>query len=146
MKNVFGRIERSKLKIKNRFKVCEEITIIHIQRKDGIKLEAKVDTEVYYNKLKDFNVSWYSVWDDDIQDYYVRCTLRTDIIKPNGKRQYKMLYLHRYIMDAQTNDYVDHKNHKSLDNTRDNLKVTTDQGNVVNRKGANKNSGTGVRK
>jgi len=48
-------------------------------------------------------------------------------------------------MDAQENDYVDHINHKSLNNTKANLKVTTDQGNVVNRKGANKNSGTGVR-
>lgn len=91
-------------------------------------------------------MSWYSVWDDDIQDYYVRCTLRTDIIKPNGKRKYIMFYLHRYIMDAQERDYVDHINHKSLDNTKENLKVTTDQGNIVNRKGANKNNKTtGVR-
>lgn len=84
------------------------------------------------------------MWDDDIQNYYIRCTLR-DGKKPNGKTKYRMFYLHRYIMDAEEGNYVDHMNHNSLDNTKNNLKVTTDQENVSNRKGANKNSGTGVR-
>ena len=129
----------------NNFEIREDVTIIHITRKNGIKLEAIVDTEEYYNKLKDFKVSWYSVWDDDVQNYYVRCTLR-DGKKLNGKTKYKMLYLHRYIMDAKKEDYVDHKSHNTLDNRKNNLIVTTDYGNVINRKGANKNNKTtGIR-
>jgi len=40
---------------------------------------------------------------------------------------------------------VDHKNHDSLDNKKENLRVVEAGNNSANRKGANKNNGTGVR-
>lgn len=64
----------------------------------------------------------------------------------NGKPKYKNHYLHRWIMDAKENEYVDHIEPKNtLDNRRLNLRVTTNSKNNQNRKGANSNSGTGHR-
>ena len=40
---------------------------------------------------------------------------------------------------------VDHENHNGLDNRRDNLRVSQKHKNSSNRKGENKNSGTGIR-
>lgn len=131
--------------IKNKFEIRGDITVIFIKRrKDKIELETIVTTKDYHNKLKNLNVSWYSVWDDDIQNYYVRCTLR-DGNKPNGKANYKMFYLHRYLVDADDGIYVDHDNHNSLDNTQSNLKVTKGEQNTKNRNGKNKNNKSGYR-
>jgi len=54
-------------------------------------------------------------------------------------------YLHRLITNAPTGRKVDHRNHDSLDNRRENLRVVTNKENVENRRGANPNSQTGVR-
>lgn len=48
-------------------------------------------------------------------------------------------------MDAKKDEVVDHINHDTLDNRKCNLRITTNDKNVKNRKGANKNSKTGVR-
>jgi hypothetical protein len=44
----------------------------------------------------------------------------------DGKRT--AVYLHRLIMDAPSEMYVDHRNHNGLDNRRQNLVVTTMSG------------------
>ena len=41
-------------------------------------------------------------------------------------------YLHRIIMQAQKGDVIDHINHDTLNNTRENLRVTTTSGNLKN--------------
>ncbi len=53
--------------------------------------------------------------------------------------------MHRLIMDAPKGKYVDHRNHDTLDNRRANLRITTSSGNMMNRRGANVNSETGIR-
>jgi len=58
---------------------------------------------------------------------------------------YKLTYLHRYILNAPPDMQVDHKNHDTLDNRRDNLKITTPSQNQRNRSGAPSHSKTGVR-
>lgn len=131
--------------IKNKFEIRGEVTAIFIKRKkDNIELETIVSTEDYYNKLKNLNVSWYSVWDDDILNYYIRCTIRNGK-DSSGKTKYTMLYLHRYLMDAEDGIYIDHYDHNSLNNTRENLRITKGEENAKNRKGKNKNNTTGYR-
>lgn len=61
----------------------------------------------------------------------------------DGNRD-KLIYMHRQIMRAQPGQEVDHRNHDGLDNRRFNLRLTTHQGNLCNRKGAQRNSTTGV--
>ncbi len=64
----------------------------------------------------------------------------------DSKYNTKTVYLHRYLTNAKDDDYVDHKNHDSLDYRMDNLIIKTNQENSLNRKGANSNNkSTGVR-
>jgi hypothetical protein len=46
---------------------------------------------------------------------------------------------------TKNGEYVDHVNHNALNNRKYNLKITTNEINVKNRKGANKNTSTGYR-
>ncbi|WML48479.1 hypothetical protein RCG23_25170 [Neobacillus sp. PS3-34] len=61
----------------------------------------------------------------------------------NGDR--RRVYLHRVVMDAPEDKIVDHINHDTLDNRKRNLRNVTFSENQQNRKGANKNSLSGVR-
>jgi len=56
----------------------------------------------------------------------------------NGKR--KMVYMHREIMNAPDKLFVDHRNHDTLDNRKQNLRICTKTENAINRKGACINS------
>jgi hypothetical protein len=56
--------------------------------------------------------------------------------------------MHRVVMgvqDAPRTTEVDHRNHDTLDNRKENLRVTDHAGNLANRKGAQANSRTGIR-
>jgi len=53
--------------------------------------------------------------------------------------------LHRFILDAPRGLPVDHWNHNTLDNRRQNLTVVTNRMNSENRRGAQRNSKTGIR-
>ena len=57
----------------------------------------------------------------------------------------KTVYMHRLIAGTPDGLVTDHRNHDTLDNRRANLRVVTQSVNMLNRKGANSNSGTGVR-
>lgn len=59
----------------------------------------------------------------------------------NNKRQ----KLHRIILNCPKDKIIDHINHNTLDNRRCNLRICTRAENNQNKKGANKNSSTGLR-
>lgn len=54
---------------------------------------------------------------------YARATI-------NGRK----VYLHRFIVDAQDGDHVDHLNHCTLDNRRENLEVVSHAENLKRRR------------
>ncbi|MDC4245583.1 HNH endonuclease [Clostridium perfringens] len=62
------------------------------------------------------------------------------------KNEKNKILLHRLIMNAKDGEYVDHINHNTLDNRKENLRVVTNQQNGMNRKlGIDNTSGvTGV--
>lgn len=63
-----------------------------------------------------------------------------EYIRANGE-----LTLHRFILGFPAGKDVDHRNHDTRDNRKENLRVTTRSQNQQNRKGLNKNNRTGVR-
>ena len=46
----------------------------------------------------------------------------------------KKVYLHRFVADAPAEKHVDHKNHCTLDNRRENLKVCCPKKNIARRR------------
>lgn len=53
--------------------------------------------------------------------------------------------LHRWLMDPERDELVDHINHDTLDNRRCNLRNVSREVNCFNRAGAPKHSSTGIR-
>lgn len=82
--------------------------------------------------------TWWAQWDQNMQDHYAAGRTQT-----NGER--RTILMHRLITDAPAGLPVDHRNHSTLDNRRENLRVTTRSGNGMNRRGANQDSVTGHR-
>ena len=62
---------------------------------------------------------------------------------PQGKS--KTIYLHRLILNAQPGQYVDHIDGDNRNNTRKNLRITTNQENCQNRHGTSSNNTSGYR-
>jgi len=115
---------------------------IEIIRNDGQIIYALVDAEdIELIKLKAGSV--YSAWHPDIQNYYIVTTDYLGII--DEKQKYKTVLLHHIIKPVERGYNVDHINHNTIDNRKSNLRVIEAHKNASNRKGANKNSSTGVR-
>jgi len=71
---------------------------------------------------------WCVNWNKDIKSFYaVRSTPMA-----NWKRQW--VSMHREIIDAKTGEFVDHINHDTLDNRKENLRVCSSGQNSANRR------------
>jgi hypothetical protein len=95
------------------------------------------------DKIKKLDLSWHSAWLPNVQSYY--CTATKYLGTFNGKPKYKILYLHDIIMNANEGDYVDHIHHDTLDNRKENLRITINKENTKHRKGKNTNNKSGYR-
>ena len=84
------------------------------------------------------HVTW-RVWNNTCGYFYVsnRYSL--------GKGRRKRRLLHREIIGAPPGMVVDHINHDTLDNRKENLRLCTRSQNGMNRKGPPSNSTSGVR-
>jgi hypothetical protein len=76
--------------------------------------------------------------------YYMRYSKYLGVV--NGKPKYQTVYLHRMLFDNLTSkDRIDHINHNTLDNRRENLRVVAHKENVKNRTTKNANNSSGYR-
>ena len=71
---------------------------------------------------------WFAHWRSKPKTYYAARTIRKD-----GRRYTELM--HRFITNAPPEKDVDHKNGETLDNTSDNLIVSTRRENMQNRHG-----------
>ena len=79
--------------------------------------ETIIDEEIYYDLMKH---SWY-------------------LIKGNYVKNTQDILLHRYVMNYNDKDFIDHINNNSLDNRKSNLRIVTPRQNAMN-KTSHKNS------
>lgn len=73
-------------------------------------------------------IKWYAWFNPSTKSYYAVFSQQRD-----GKK--KTIYLHRLLMGNPIGKVVDHKNHDTLDNRRENLRICTQQDNVRAGKG-----------
>lgn len=129
--------------MKNRYEIKDDKIIIYLYRKNGDRYETIVDIR-HLKMLLNFDVNWYPSWSDNAKKYYVAATKYLG--KVDGKVKYETHYLHRLITGANGfHSQVDHKNGKPMDNTDENLIITTHSNNSRNRKKSNINNKSGYR-
>src|SRR3972149_186400 len=79
---------------------------------------------------------WLAMWSDFTQSFYA---VRTDY-STGTPRQIRM---HREITNAKASELVDHQNHNTLDNRRENLRVCNKSQNAANRRSMQRNNNSG---
>lgn len=123
--------------MKNKYEKRGNVTVIFLKRSNGEILETFIDTSDLF-LINSFKGSWYAHLDKTSNDFYVYIGLSTGCKKTT-------MQLHRVVVNAKIGMVVDHKNHNTLDNTKNNLREVTQAVNRQNLKGANINSKTGIR-
>lgn len=128
--------------MKNEYKIIDNMVIIYLKKRTGEVFETIIDLDDL-EKVKKLNFSWNAAWYKKIGGYYAAATEYLGMI--NGKPKYKTHLLHRMILSPNDKQCVDHKNHDTLDNRKENLRLSTKVTNSKNRSGKNKNNSTGYR-
>jgi hypothetical protein len=128
----------------NKYKIIDDYVIIYFKRKkDDIELEGYIDLKDL-QKFINQEIPYSAVWHPNPANYYAKATEYIGTF--NGKPKYKIHYMHHDIVGNHKGMKVDHENHNTLDNRRNNLRITESTNNSTHRKGANKNNKTtGVR-
>lgn len=127
----------------NKYKILDDYAVIYIKRKNGDDYKVKVDIEDI-KRLVEHGYTWFVSWDENNKSWYARQSVAYK--KPDGSYSCKINYMHRWLMGVtNSEEHVDHKNHDTLDNRKNNLRVTIARKNSAHRKGANSNNKTGVR-
>jgi len=125
--------------MKNAYEIIGDLTLIRINRISGEPLVTTISTSDLQCVAR-FPNSWCAKWDEGTRSFYCQGKYRL----PSGER--RTVRLHRWILEAPDNAEVDHIDHNTLDNCRQNLRILTRQQNQQNLKGANKNNmSSGIR-
>lgn len=126
----------------NEYIINGEETTILIKRKNKEIVEMIIDTEDLL-LLQSYNRAVQVMWNNNTKTYYARFYIYDGI--KDGKVRYKVLYIHRLLVDAKEDDYVDHKDLNSLNNRKKNLRITQNSPNLKHRLDANSNNKSGYR-
>jgi hypothetical protein len=123
--------------LKNRYEFRGDEVVIYLDRRDGSMLETRISASDF-DHVNAFPGKWYAHLNKK-RKWYVWANSKDSDGKPIT------LHLHRYIMNPPDGFQVDHFDGDSLNNTRDNLRVTTQSENQQNRHSARRDSKTGIR-
>lgn len=103
---------------KNVYEISDKLVILNIDSKKYGKQKFLIDKEML---------------NDVTQYYWGLRNYRNNFYAYTHIGNYKYLALHRLIADAPENMFVDHIDHNTLNNCRDNLKICTNKENQHNR-------------
>lgn len=112
-----------------------EITLINLRYK-GENISAMISTEDL-GRVSAISGRWYAM--------NVGSTRGKETIYVGTHIGGRIVYLHKFLMMNPPGTVVDHINHDTLDNTRENLRIATLAENQQNRKGEQSNNSTGYR-
>ncbi|MBD8839392.1 HNH endonuclease [Paenibacillus sp. CFBP 13594] len=131
------------IKLKNSYRIEGNDLILILDRRNNAPLETIVDLDIIH-KLKESDLKFSAKWDSHTGGYYVQACKYLGVIEKK-KYKYKTVYLHKFVLGYEGKHKVDHIDHNTLNNRRENLRILESRKNSLNRNGANKNSKTGVR-
>lgn len=98
----------------------------------------------HLKRLIELDQHWHMFWNWSNDQYYAKCTIQ--LKNKNIKQKSKPLQLGRFITNCHDKEYIiDHINNNTLDYRDDNLRITVDKFNLMNRRGENKNNTSGYR-
>lgn len=123
--------------MKNDYVINDKDVVIFLNRRNGQIFSTHISVEDF-DKANDIKGKWCVIWNEITQSFYVQSATRT-----NGKKT--TISLHRLITGFIKGMHVDHINHDTLDNRRNNLRIISNSENQQNRKGATRSSTTGIR-
>lgn len=137
-----GRIANKK---PNNYIIDEEnkIAKIELRRRNKDSLWTIIDLDDLQRVL-DFPYSWCAGYRKNTDSWYARATIhKLEKVNHNSHG----IYLNYFIAGVNSSDgyCVDHINHNTLDNRKDNLRVTETIYNTKHRKGRNSNNKSGYR-
>lgn len=110
--------KKSKNKKYNNYKIDSNVTYIYTHGNKAIIID-KED----FDKVKDY------CWSESSNGYAQARTIEDSII-----------LMHRLIMNPSDNELIDHENHNTLDNRKENLRICTQDKNMANQKTSKANT------
>lgn len=128
--------------MKNNYRIEGNDVFMELNQRGGGIIETVFDL-ADLDKVKEYKYKWCPKWRESTQSYYVQSSKYMGIV--NGKPKYQNIYLHKYITGTNKDVFVDHIDNDTLNNRKSNFRFLDNQKNLFNRKGANRNSTTGVR-
>ena len=145
LENSDNMLVSEKLNSKGQYKyiVDGDIVTLYFTKRNGEVIISTIDLEDL-EKFLNYPYHWYIAWHKNTKSYYLRCTVYLGK-DDNGKFKNKLFYLHKYLMNAEKKEYVDHEDHNTLNNCKSNLRLSINKDNTKNRKGKNSNNKSGYR-
>lgn len=110
--------------MKNKFNIRGEVTAVFVSFR-GEMVECIIDTKSL-EKLHEFEGTFRGVWNDSAKGIYV---MGYDM----SYNPPKNTMIHRYLTGADDTLVVDHIHHNTLDNRLEQLRVTTQSINMLNK-------------
>lgn len=122
------------------YKILKNHVEVYFKNKKGMEFTVYME-EDSLKKMTDFKYKFHVCWSKS--GYYLYAT--EYLGKKEGKYKYQTIKFHRFIMNAEKGQDVDHKNHNTLDNRRKNLRLTDRKQNSKHRGVNNSNNKSGYR-